>query len=109
MGVNTQEVQVIALGTGRRVSEIPTFPNLAAFNTWWDDVRLQQIPPRHEGDTETVGIIHTTNGHIIRRFRTFAVGHMWANQLRVILLSHGTDVQHHTPNYGVIYYPRNLG
>lgn len=104
MGVGSNELQVIATNTGRKVPEIPTFPNQQAFDAWWDGVTIRQLPPRHETDGETVGVVQG-NGNLIKRFRTFAAAHMWVNQLHAIKLHHGIDIQHNIPGYGIIHYP----
>jgi hypothetical protein len=108
MVVNANQIQVISIGSGRRVPETPLFPNLAAFHAWWAGVTIQQHPPQHAGDTETIYLIHAPTNHIIRRFRTAAAAQMWGNTLRPIQLHHGPDIQHNVPNFGVIHYPKNI-
>jgi len=102
MAIDREQVQLVSTTTLRKVPEIPTFANLAAFEDWWASVRIMNLPPRNETDGETVGVVQGTN-NVIKRFRTNVVAHMWLQNMHVIRLYHGIDVRH---GVGVINFPQ---
>ena len=104
MAVGNEELVIISGDTGEKAPEIPTFKNQQEYDNWWNNMRIDGVPPRDLNDLEVVAVIQGANNQI-KRFRDVASAQAWVQQLHLNRLYNGIDIRHNIPNHGVIFYP----
>ena len=68
MAVGNEELVIISGDTGEKAPEIPTFKNQQEYDNWWNNMRIDGVPPRDLNDLEVVAVIQGANNQI-KRFR----------------------------------------